>query len=79
MKAVHFGGDLSREQGAEKEWKSFTHAQLDQLPLWQVEFHPTGELWEPGYNRPPNYPNPGSRKQHIYPSSPLTHCLREDS
>lgn len=45
----------------------------------QVEFPPTGELWEPGSNRPLNYPNPHARHQHIDSSSSLTHCLRVDS
>lgn len=43
VKLVHFGGDFSREQEGEKESKSIIYVQLDQLPLWEVELHPTGE------------------------------------
>lgn len=66
MKVVCVGGDLSRSR-VQKKTESQPHAQSDWLLLWQVEFHPTGELWEPVYNMPPNYSNPDASQQPIYP------------
>ena len=78
MKVIHFGGNLWREHGAEKEWQLIKHTKLDQLLLWQVELHPTGELCKPMYHTLLKYSNTGVRQHHIY-SSTLLRCLKADS